>query len=109
MRLALSMTSVSKASRSTSKWRRGANASRRGGSNRHGLGTADRRAEPWKSESRFGLKRVRIAGITGGGEYHVVIVSDTALWDELRGEYKIATAASGSSTPPTTGGLSSNK
>jgi hypothetical protein len=51
----------------------------------------------------------KYAGITGGGEYHVVIVSDTALWDELRGEYKIPTAASGSSTPPTTGGLSSNK
>jgi hypothetical protein len=51
----------------------------------------------------------KYAGITGGGQYHVVIVSDTALWDELRGEYKIATAASGSSTPPTTGGLSSNK
>jgi hypothetical protein len=40
-------------------------------------------------------------GITGGGEYHVVIVSDTAAWDELRGEYKIPTPAPGSSTPPT--------
>jgi hypothetical protein len=37
----------------------------------------------------------KYAGITGSGEYYVVVVSDTALWDELRGEYKIpgATAA----------------
>jgi hypothetical protein len=37
----------------------------------------------------------KYTGITGSGEYHVVVVSDTALWDELRGEYKIpgATAA----------------
>src|SRR5690349_5752546 len=31
----------------------------------------------------------RYAGITGGGEYHVVVVSDTALWDELHGRYTI--------------------
>jgi hypothetical protein len=46
----------------------------------------------------------RYAGITGGGEYHVVIVSDTASWDELRGEYKIPAAASGAaSDAPATG------
>jgi hypothetical protein len=45
----------------------------------------------------------KYVGITGGGEYHVVIVSETAAWDELHGDYKIPTAASGSSTPPTTG------
>jgi hypothetical protein len=31
----------------------------------------------------------KYAGITGRGDYHVVAISDTALWDELRGEYKI--------------------
>jgi hypothetical protein len=31
----------------------------------------------------------KYAGITGHGDYHVVLISDTALWDELRGEYKI--------------------
>ena len=40
----------------------------------------------------------KYAGITGRGEYHVVQVSDTALWDELRGEYKIP-ATVGSSRP----------
>lgn len=29
-------------------------------------------------------------GISGRGTYHVVVVSDTALWDELTGEYKLA-------------------
>jgi len=48
----------------------------------------------------------KYTGITGNGEYHVVLVSDTALWDELRGQYKIPAAATGSTT---TGGLSSNK
>jgi hypothetical protein len=46
----------------------------------------------------------KYAGITGHGEYHVALVSDTAAWDELRGEYSIpSAAASGSSTPPTPG------
>jgi hypothetical protein len=40
----------------------------------------------------------KYAGITGRGEYHVVQVSDTALWDELRGEYKIPGTV-GSSRP----------
>jgi hypothetical protein len=31
----------------------------------------------------------KYAGITGHGDYHVVVISDTALWDELRREYKI--------------------
>src|SRR4051794_16846293 len=50
----------------------------------------------------------KYAGITGHGEYHVVVVSDTALWDELRGEYKIPAAASGSSTPPVTEGVATS-
>jgi hypothetical protein len=46
----------------------------------------------------------RYAGITGGGNYHVVIVSDTASWDELRGEYRIPAAASGTASgAPSTG------
>ena len=47
----------------------------------------------------------KYAGITGHGEYHVVLVSDTAAWDELRGEYSIPAATSGSSTPPAALGL----
>jgi hypothetical protein len=31
----------------------------------------------------------RYQGISGRGEYHVVFVSETALWDELTGEYKV--------------------
>jgi hypothetical protein len=31
----------------------------------------------------------KYTGITGRGDYHVVLISDTALWDELRGEYKL--------------------
>jgi hypothetical protein len=42
----------------------------------------------------------KYAGITGRGEYHVVLVSDTALWDELRGEYKIPAPTTGSAAPP---------
>ncbi|MDE5454129.1 hypothetical protein GWE18_14970 [Bradyrhizobium sp. CSA112] len=42
----------------------------------------------------------KYAGITGRGEYHVVQVSDTALWDELRGEYKIPAPTTGSAAPP---------
>jgi hypothetical protein len=44
----------------------------------------------------------KYAGITGRGEYHVVQVSDTALWDELRGEYKIPgdKPTTGSAAPP---------
>ena len=42
----------------------------------------------------------KYAGITGRGEYHVVQVSDTALWDELRGEYKIPAPTTGSTAPP---------
>jgi hypothetical protein len=44
----------------------------------------------------------KYAGITGRGEYHVVLVSDTALWDELRGEYKIPgdKPTTGSAVPP---------
>jgi hypothetical protein len=42
----------------------------------------------------------KYAGITGRGEYHVVLVSDTALWDELRGEYKIPGPTTGSAAPP---------
>jgi hypothetical protein len=46
----------------------------------------------------------KYAGITGGGSYHVVIVSDTASWDELRGEYRIPAAASGAASgAPSTG------
>ena len=43
----------------------------------------------------------KYAGITGRGDYHVVVISDTALWDELRGEYKIpGTVGSSRSDPP---------
>jgi hypothetical protein len=47
----------------------------------------------------------RYQGITGRGEYRVVFVSDAALWDELRGEYRIptTTATSPGATPPTVG------
>jgi hypothetical protein len=40
----------------------------------------------------------KYTGITGRGDYHVVLISDTALWDELRGEYKIPGTV-GSSRP----------
>jgi hypothetical protein len=44
----------------------------------------------------------KYAGITGSGDYHVVLISDTALWDELRGEYKIPgdKPTTGSAAPP---------
>jgi hypothetical protein len=44
----------------------------------------------------------KYAGITGSGNYHVVLISDTALWDELRGEYKIPgdKPTTGSVAPP---------
>jgi hypothetical protein len=42
----------------------------------------------------------KYAGITGHGEYHVVLVSDTAAWDELRGEYRIPSAPAASNAPP---------
>ena len=44
----------------------------------------------------------KYAGITGRGDYHVVLISDTALWDELRGEYKIPgdKPTTGSAAPP---------
>ena len=45
----------------------------------------------------------KYAGITGRGEYHVVLVSDTALWDELRGEYKIPGATAPNETPSARG------
>ena len=47
----------------------------------------------------------KYAGITGRGEYHVVVVSDTALWDELHGEYKIPGGTSAVDGPPTTGAI----
>ncbi|HEY0526246.1 MAG TPA: hypothetical protein VGD08_22825 [Stellaceae bacterium] len=50
----------------------------------------------------------KYAGITGHGEYHVVLVSDTAAWDELHGEYSIPAAASGSSTPPAAPGMTTS-
>ena len=43
----------------------------------------------------------KYAGITGSGEYHVVVISDTALWDELRGEYKIPGTVGSSRPDPT--------
>jgi len=43
----------------------------------------------------------KYTGITGRGDYHVVVISDTALWDELRGEFKIpGTVGSSRSDPP---------
>ena len=47
----------------------------------------------------------KYAGITGGGEYHVVVVSDTALWDELHGQYTIP----GLGTAPAAGMPSASK
>jgi hypothetical protein len=36
----------------------------------------------------------RYAGITGGGEFHVGVVSDAAQWDELHGRYTIPASGS---------------
>jgi len=47
----------------------------------------------------------RYQGIAGRGEFRITWLNDTTAWDELRGEYRIQTAAAatGSGTsPPTT-------
>ena len=58
----------------------------------------------WNGTWQFTGGTGKYQGITGQGTYHVVSVSDTAVWDELTGEYKIppSAALSGSSTNTTT-------
>jgi hypothetical protein len=45
----------------------------------------------------------KYAGITGQGEYHVGVINDSLLWDELRGEYKIPGGMASTPAPATTG------
>ena len=57
----------------------------------------------------------RYQGIAGRGEFRITWVSDMTAWDELRGEYRIQTAAAATGSgamPPTTtgtGGGGSNR
>ena len=56
----------------------------------------------------------RYQGIAGRGDFRIGWLSETAAWDELRGEYRIPTAAaaagSGAAAPATTmGGGSANR
>ncbi|MCW2239086.1 hypothetical protein [Azospirillum canadense] len=44
----------------------------------------------WNGTWEFTGGTGKYRGITGRGSYHVVSVSDTAVWDELTGEYKVA-------------------
>ena len=46
----------------------------------------------------------KYTGITGSGDFHVVMLSDVTQYDELHGHYTIPMAATGSSTPPSTAG-----
>lgn len=48
-------------------------------------------------------------GISGGGSFHIVFISDKAAWDELVGNYKLPTPLAGASTPPSARAATSTK